>query len=83
MKKKNAFVLALLIPNLCRGAFSNETSKNTLIACEALKMRWAVRKICHAFKIHRRLVLAKTMYKAMRHSYSPDIVQIIAKHGNI
>lgn len=82
-EKKNAFILALLIPYLSKGVFANESTANILIASEALKMKWAVRRIGRALKIHRRLLLAKTLYKAMNQFYSPSIVEIVAKHGSI
>jgi hypothetical protein len=82
-EKKNAFVLALLLPFLHHGCFSLETPQNIVVVYEALRLRRAVSVIVRAFKKHRRMMFVKTMYKAMKYAYSPSIVEIIAKHGNI
>ncbi len=82
-EKKNSFVLALLLRYLPHGCFSLETAHNMVVVCEAFKLRRAVSVIIRALKKHRRMVFVRTMYKAMKYMYSPSIVEIIAKHGNI
>jgi hypothetical protein len=82
-EKQNPFILALLIPFLPHGVFSNETPSNMALIQHALTLRRAVRRIVKAFKIHRRFMLARTVYRAMYSLYSPTIVEVIAKHGMI
>jgi hypothetical protein len=82
-EKQNPFILALLIPYFPHGFFANETTSNTYVILHAFKLRRSVRRIIKAFTIHRRLILARTLYRAMHSLYSPAIVEIIAKHGMI
>lgn len=82
-KKQNAFILALLIPYLPHGFFAQETSANLFVIINAFKLRCATRRIIRSFKINRRLVLAKTLFKSMNIMYSPSIVEVIAKHGRL
>jgi hypothetical protein len=82
-EKQNAFILALFIPFLHHGYFTNETPLNIELVCKALRMRRAIKVITKWFLINRRLILARTLYKAMHSSYSPSIMQVIAQHGCI
>lgn len=82
-EKQNSFILALLIPFLPHGYFANETQQNTIVINHAFTMRRATRRIIKSFYIHRRFVLARTLYKSMSKLYSPSITAVIAKHGNM
>lgn len=82
-EKQNTFILALLIPFLPHGILSNESMSNLALMVHALKLRRSVRRIVKAFNIHRRLVLARTVHRVMSSWYSPNIVEVIAKHGMI
>ena len=55
----------------------------TLCVADAFRLQRAAKTIVHAFRVRRRLVLARCIYQSNKLVYSPAFVFAIAKHGNL